>query len=556
MELSRLQIRHLATVEELDVDFSPGFNVLTGETGAGKSILVDGIKLLLGGRGDSTQVRKGMSRLRVEGVLTWKEDPVRRLLESSGMDEEGSLLMIRREVAVKTQGRTWVNQSPVTLKFLQSLLEPYVTVHGQSDQLMLTTPAVRRELLDGAAGQRSRGVRLAALVQEIRNVEGELTKLRETLRRSRELSEELTRQRDEIRSASLYEGEEEELRGKRARARDQEAIVRSLSVASNLLSGSSAGLLDFVAALGKELETLRNAFSELGPSVKELEGVTAFLSELAVTLDRCMADMEEADIPLEKIEDRLAQIETLKRKYGPEESDIFALLKEIEGKLASLGGGHKEVEEREKHLAKLLEQYAGESRNLSRERKKAAAALSREVTSRFSELDMADAVFRIDVVREGEEPKPGGNDRVDFMVAPNPGEGCKPLEKIASGGELSRIQLALMTVLSSEKGRVYVFDEIDQGIGGATARHVGRMLRDLSGENQVFAVTHLPQVAAFAHHHYHLTKEVVSGRTRTRISLLAEDRREEILARMISGKGPSAAARKHAKELLNSCRSS
>lgn len=531
--LLALELKDFAIVDALRVDFSPGLNVLTGETGAGKSILIDALALLIGGRGDSGAVRKGSDSALIQGFFS----------PETGLDSASR----RLQSAGRSSAR--LNGEVVTIGELAERGGRAVAIHGQHASQTLFEASEQRKLLDRMLDANARA-KLASYRQGF----GRYQSLQEELARLRAASRERARRLDmldfqlaEIDDAKLRAGEEEELRLEVETLRHAERIVTSAGSALNLLSEAEPSAAGQLAEAQRLLELAGRYNPGLATLASELQdavsGIQAISSEVADFLAAFEADPKR----LERLEERLAVIERLKIKYGESVSAVLAFGQEAQRERDELAGAEETMGDLEGEIARLEEGLEGEAASLSDARRKAAKLISKRVSYEIRQLGMPNAEF-VAQLSPLEGFSAHGKDRVTFLFSANLGEPPAPLATVASGGELSRVMLGLNVVTGSDLPTL-VFDEVDAGIGGETARKVGATLKALAKDRQVLVVTHLPQVAAFADSQFLVAKQEQKGRTVTRVQRLERKEREEELARMLSG-AVTETALAHARELL------
>ena len=525
--LRDLHVRNLAVLAEASVHFGPGLNVLSGETGAGKSIVVDSLALLAGGRASGDLIRSGADALTVTGVFEPHGERWRAVLREAGIEEEGGEVVVRREVSREGRNRAFVNDQPVTVRLLAELAPHLLALHGQREELGLVEPELQRQWLDRSGGAAAAPLleRVAAAWERHRALAERLERLTGDERQRRERIETLQFQLGELEAARLVAGEEESLRAERQVLRHSEAIVRALSGAHGQLSeedGAAAERLRAAEGLLAEVEAWE---PRAGEWARGIEALRQELQETAMAIGRRAAQVEADPRRLDVVEERLAALERLFRRHG-------------EGSAALL-------EKRERWGATLARRVGRELAELALPK----ASLGVELSTRRRAASP--------VVIDGEpvEHGPAGYDLVTFTFTPNPGEEPRPLAKIASGGELARVYLALQVAVRGEgaaSGATMVFDEVDAGIGGREAAAVGRKLRRLAGGGQILAVTHLPQVASWADHHFRTSKRVSDGRTYVSLQALEGNERVEEVARMLAGERITDLSRSHARELIRS----
>jgi DNA repair protein RecN (Recombination protein N) len=564
--LTFLRVRNLAVLRDVEVALGAGLNVLSGETGAGKSILVDALGLLLGERADAERVRRGASSAIVEGEFTSASPETRRALKEAGIDaEEEEPVVVRRELSTEAPNRVFVNETLTSLATLRTLMEPLVALHGQNRHLTLAGRDAQRRFLDTACLP---GEDLTGLAQAWRGLM-EAVERREAhegmLAQAAQRLEWLRFQLEEIDGLDPRPGEDEELRREeRLLATAEERASRSGRLLGLLLEDESSAAT-LLARAETELEALSAMDSRLDGTVERLREVGYVVEDLVARF-RASMPAEEADPSrLAGIQDRLAALQTLARKHGGS----------LAGALAFAEGARREVDELEdgEETTRVLRQrereaaarFDEQAREVGRRRRAAARKLSAAVESELADLDLAGARFRIQVSGDGppapadvasvvERGGPSGYERVEFLFAAHPGDKMLSLAKTASGGELSRLMLALYLVTDSDGGggpQTSVFDEVDAGIGGRAAGAIGHRLLQTAGRRQVICVTHLPQIAALADRHLRLAKAVIRKRPATAVTRLEGDERVNELARMLGeGESPET-ARRHAEALLS-----
>ena len=565
--LVELSIRNFAIIEFLRLQFGPGFTVFTGETGAGKSIIIDAVGLLLGGRASSDVVRAGCESAQVEGVFvpppeTWRT--LRPLLEELGLIEEDSEeLILTREVSRARRNICRVNGRAVTLGTLQQIGRHLVDIHGQGEHLSLLQVRHHVDFLDRFAGLMPQRQAFGELVRQLRKVRAQLQALRQDERELARRMDLLRYQIAEIRAAKLQPGEEEELRRQRMLLANAE---RRMELASELYAllvegeeGSSAS--DLLGLAVESLEALAKLDEALASEHQALEEIFYNLEELGRTIRNYREEIEYNPEQLSEVEERLELIQGLKRKYGDSIEEVLAFAERAEEELEGITHSEERIEELQAEEKRLQEELAKLGEALHNARKEAAERLAQAIEAELAELHMERARFAVDI--RWQEDSQGveiagrryafttsGFDRVEFLIAPNPGEEPKPLAKIASGGEASRLMLAMKTVLSaSDPVPTLIFDEIDTGIGGRTGSVVGHKLWQLAKEHQVFCVTHLPQIACYGQQHIRVAKEVVGGRTISNAQVLSPEERLRELAAMLGGVVTDASLQS-AEELL------
>ncbi|MFA6030366.1 MAG: DNA repair protein RecN [Elusimicrobiota bacterium] len=548
--LKSLQVKDFALLAEVRLEPGPGLSAFTGETGAGKSLLIEALGFLLGERGSADWIRAGAERLEVRGTFDLDDVPA-ALRKELGLS--GSVVVLRRELDKTGRGRAFIGEKTVPVARLAELGEGLVDFHGQHEHQTLLKSAQQTELLDGFGGTLPLRGRYAAAWNAWRRLleEKEALSLSEEERARRV---ELCRyQLQEIDEAELRPGEDEELERELPRLKNAAKLIEFSEQACELLvrqEGSAEELLSKAERLAAEIGRLDPGPGDLA---EPLARARETLRETAASIADYRARIEERPSHIDAVLLRMDKLSKLKKKYGP---TLQAVLEHREKTLSEanlLERREERAADMEADLAKAVAALEGIGGELHDARMKGAKKLSERVAAELKDLGMPSARFSVSVEAEDDAWTSTGGDQVEFLIAPNPGEPLKPLRSIASGGELSRIMLALKTVLArQDRVKLLVFDEVDSGVGGATARAVGLKLREIGRARQVLCVTHLPQVACFADGHFDVSKRVERGRTLARVERLEGESRLEVLARMLGGTKVTETARRHAQELLQS----
>jgi DNA repair protein RecN (Recombination protein N) len=562
--LRELSIRNLAVVEEAVVPFAPGLNVLTGETGAGKSIVVDALLLITGARAQPDWIRTGADTATVSAVFEIDPaGPVAALLDEAGHRVADGELVIRRELARSGRHRAFVNDAAATVGLLERLGELLVELHGQHEHQRLMEPARQLLLLDRFAGADERRETVGARVRRWEEARDALARLRDEMREGARQEDLYRFQLAEIDAVQLRDGEEDELRAERGRLQHAERIAAGLREALGLLyedPQSAAARLDRAATLFREVARHE---PEAAAPIEAIEGAQAYLEDVVgrarILRDRAVLDPAR----LEQVDARLDAIVKLKRKYGDSVAAILTHRHEVAAALDRLTRHDAIAEEMAGAVADAAGAAGAEAEALSEARTRGAERLERLVQKEIRGLGMEHGRFRVALRREpatGDELAAGpgrwrvgprGAETAELLLSANPGEELKPLAKVVSGGELSRVMLAAKTVLAAaDEVPVLVFDEVDAGIGGRVADVVGQKLRSTAAGRQVLCVTHLAPIAAYAAHHLLVEKRVARGATRTSVSALAAAARVDEIARMLGGERVTETSRRHARELL------
>ncbi|MDR4307646.1 DNA repair protein RecN [Chelatococcus sambhunathii] len=551
--LARLSIRDIVLIDRLDIDFGDGLSVLTGETGAGKSIVLDAVSLALGGRGDGALVREGEAQGQVTAVFDLALDhPARAVLKEQDIADDGDLIL-RRVQARDGRTRAFVNDQPVSVQALKALGASLVEIHGQHDDRALVDPAAHRSLLDAYGGLSAEARAVAEAWAKRRATERALVDHRARVEAAAREADYLRHAAEELGTLAPEAGEEEALAEKRAAMMRAEKASEDLNEAFEAVTGGAAPASQIASAI-RRLERRAAASPELvEPAIKALDAALVALDEgeqhLKAALEATAFDPRE----LERLEERLFALRAASRKYATPADDLAALAEKFRADLAEIDAG-------EAKLAALAEEakaadaaYSAAAERLSAARRAAAATLDLAVMAELPDLKLERARFTTEIASDPSSAGPDGVDRVEFWVQTNPGTRAGPLAKIASGGELSRFMLALKVALADRgSAPTLVFDEIDTGVGGAVADAIGARLARLARGVQVLSVTHAPQVAARAGRHFLISKAQPAGETRvvTRVAGLAEVERKEEIARMLAGASVTDEARAAAARLL------
>lgn len=551
--LIELRIRDYAVIDDLSLQLKSGLNVLSGETGAGKSIIVGALSLLLGERASSQVVRSGASRATVEAAFDIsKISGLQERLGELGFPMEEDLLILKREVATEGRNRAWVNGSPATAAAVGELGARLVDIHGQHEHQSLLKPVEQRNILDVFGG-------LEELADRVRTLHGAVEDTRKALEdrkaRIRELEARgdfLRFQLKEIQDGKLEVGEEEALEEEGRRLEHAQELASGAGRLHEELYGGEGAISDRVAGLQQLLERLAGLDPSLERKTGTLSEIYHLLAEMGQDMGSYASEIEDDPIRLEEIRRRQDLLFRLKRKYGPEVRDVLETGRRIRAEVEELDGAAVDLGAEEDELARLHQELLGATGELTLQRKEKARRLAGEVRKVLPSLGLPKAEFEVRFTPL-ESPGPGGGERVEFLLSLNPGFEAGPLSRIASGGELSRVMLALKTVLAGvDRIPTLIFDEIDAGVGGAVALQVADKLRQVASHHQVFVITHLPQLASRAHHQLSVAKREVKGLASTEVRELEGEERVEEVARMLGGDPGSSRSRDHARELLGS----
>jgi len=551
--LTRLSIRDIVLIERLDIDFASGLAALTGETGAGKSILLDAFALALGARGDVALVRHGADQGQVTAAFDLPhEHPARALIDAHGIPSEDELILRRVQLS---DGRTraFVNDQPVSVQVMKAVGAALVEIHGQHDERALVDAASHRRLLDAFGRLESQAQEVARLWEERKAREAEAAAHRADIERAQREADWLRHAVEELTRLAPEPAEETALAEKRAAMMRVEKVAGDLREAQDAVSGSQSPVPALAAAVRRLERRAAHAPTLIEPAVRSIDAALNALEDARAHLDHALRAADHDPRELERIEERLFALRTAARKYGVPVDDLSALSARHAADLGLIDAGAERLAKLEAAAREADSRYRAAAAALSDARRKCAQRLDKSVNAELKPLKLERATFSTDVASEPEAGGPQGIDRVEFWVQTNPGTRPGPLMKVASGGELSRFLLALKVVLADRgSAPTLVFDEIDTGVGGAVADAIGVRLARLAKEAQVIAVTHAPQVAARADRHYLISKDALDKgkRMATRVAQLAPERRREEIARMLAGAEITAEARAAAERLI------
>lgn len=549
--LIELRIRDYAVIDDLSLRLEPGLNVLSGETGAGKSIIVGALSLLMGERASSLAVRRGAGRAVVEAVFDIERVAgLAERLEDLGFGTEGGLLLLRREVAAEGRNRSWVNGSPATASLVGELGGRLVDIHGQHEHQSLLRPREQRTILDLFCGAEGLAEETRALHAELSGKRVELQRKEERIRELEARADFLRYQRDEIDEGALQEGEEELLQEEARRLEHSEELSLGARNLHELIYAGDDSLSDRVSSLRDALSRLTRVDSTLEGSLHALEEAYHLLADVGQRLGSYASGLDHDPGRLEEVRRRQDLLFRLKRKYGPEIQDVLQAGSRVRAELSELEAASFDLKGLRAAVQRAEADFLSVVRTLTERRTDAAARLEAEVEGVLPELGLGRGVFRV-ALAPVETPGPAGGEQVEFLASLNPGFEPAPLARIASGGELSRVMLALKAILArADRLPTLVFDEIDAGIGGEIAVQVAEKLRSVARHHQVFVITHLPQIASRAEHQLLVEKVEAGGLPSTKVrELTGEDRVREV-ARMLGGDPESPTSRDHARELL------
>ena len=565
--LAELRLENYAVIDNVAIEFAAGLNLLTGETGAGKSILIDALGLLLGEKASSDVIRTGAERAVVAAVFESDGAAARSIagiLETNGLDAENGSLILRREIAPGGKGRVFINNQPATVAVLKQIAPHLAVIHAQNESIVNFDAAARQELLDAYAGVELKEV--SGAFAHWKQIRGRIAELEQDEQDRMRLLDLWNFQCREIEEARLRAGdgsqEDEQLEAEKRVLANAEKIYGAAINAFDLLYEGNASTSSSLRAAQKHLEELARYEPKFQGALAELESARISVEDVGATLRDYAGGIQASPERLAEIEERLALLDRLKRKYGPTLAETIAFGDDIRRKLLEMENKDQVLLELRAMLAVTADEYRKAARSVSRKRSEAGRKLEKLVEAEINDLAMR-ASFRIAVEENegGEHWTSSGINQVVYRITTNTGETMRPLEQIASGGELSRVMLALKASVeagtnpagkkkSAAAQRTLVFDEIDTGIGGRAAEAVGKKLKALSKGNQVLCVTHLPQIATFADHHYLIEKRETAGRAKTTVRQITGEERTEEVARMLSGAKLTETSRKHAEQMI------
>ena len=552
--LTNLYIENIAVIEKTNIDFTNGLNILTGETGAGKSIVIDSINAVLGKRSSRGLIRSGADAAFVSATFENVSDLVQKKLASLGYSAEDGTLILSRELSVSGKNTCRVNSRPATVSVLKDIGEYLVNIHGQNDNLELMNPSLHIVYIDALAQMGERLSAYRAVYRELKAVEEELSAadMDEAERLSR--IDLLTFQIGELEDAAITVGEYDALTAEKEALRNREKIAKELMRARIALDGDDDEIDGALRMIDDACESVIRAaryLPDLEDDSDRLSSALYELQEISRDLEQAMDDIDANPGRLEEIEERMDLLYRLRRKYGDSEEEMLAYLENSKKELKNLTDYAFNREQLAKKREKLYKQAYNSAKEISDYRLSVAERFRKDVESEMAFLEMPNV--RLEISREEVPLNTRGIDKLEFLISTNPGEAPKPVSKIASGGELSRMMLAIKTVLSkADFVETLIFDEIDTGISGSAAGRVGKKLKQLSADCQALCVTHQAQIAAFADNHLFISKSVRDDRTYTQVDQLDEEGRVRELARIVGGETVTDSALNHAKELLRS----
>lgn len=551
--LQELSVKNFAIISSLQLEFQMGMTVLTGETGAGKSIIIDAMGLLTGGRGSSDYIRQGANKCTLEGLFSMpKSQELKQLLEELGIETEEDSLVIQRDISASGKNVCRVNGRIVNITNLKRIGEYLVDIHGQNEHQELMQSERHIDMLDEFGGKKLLAVKekYTRAYQEYRALEAKVRKRQKNEKEFAQRMDMLHFQSDEIASAQLVAGEEEQLLEERNKLNNFQKIADALTISYAALNGEDDSSLDKIGTSMNELASIESLDPEYKSLSDTVQNAYYLLQEASGDLSRLIDGLELDEGRLNEVENRLELIRQMKRKYGDSIETILSYYEEITKELAEadfLEGGTGDLEAL---LAEKQQAAHQQALVLRKERKRLAKELEQQILTELKELYLERTEFEVRFT-ELEHLQENGLDGVEFYITTNPGEPLKPLVRVASGGELSRVMLAMKTIFSQTQGITsIVFDEVDTGVSGRVAQAIADKIYQISENSQVLCITHLPQVAAVADEHYFIEKEIVAGRTETSVRVLSEKERVNEIARMLAGSEITKLTIEHAQELL------
>jgi DNA repair protein RecN (Recombination protein N) len=564
--LTCIRVRHLAIIDQLEVELGPGLNVITGETGAGKSILIDALSLVLGERARPELVRTGHKQAEVEALFDISGDPeALARLEASGIEAESEELVVRRIVSASGRTRAYVNGALASAGQLASLARGLVDISSQHEHHTLVDPATHLGYLDAFGGLGALRDEIAAAHAALREADAAQKEAMAHASTRGEREDLLRYQIREIDELAPKEGEDASLSAERDRLKYAERLARAASNGNDAIYAEDGAVCEVLGRISQELREAAQIDPRLSPLVASIDASQAQLEDVARELGVYAREVTVDPDRLSELEDRIARLKRLMRKYGGDLAAIAAHRETARAELDALERSEERIAELERVREEACEAASRAARKLSVERHRIGGELGKRISKELASLGMGDARVEVQVEKlaerggelaiDGARLSETGIDRVEFLIAPNRGEEPRPLRKIASGGELSRAMLAIKRVLAGVgRAGLYVFDEVDAGVGGAVAEVIGRKLADVARHHQVVCITHLAQIAVYAERHYRVLKAVENERTKSRIEMLGQDERLEEIARMVGGLKITESHRRAAAEMLEIAR--
>lgn len=552
--LQHLSIKNYALIEELDIDLHKGFSVITGETGAGKSILLGAIGLLLGQRADSKAIRTGAQRCTIEAVFDLSEYQMQDLFEEMDIDFDGQECIIRRELTSAGKSRGFINDTPANISQLRMLGDRLLDIHSQHQNLLLAQEDFQLDVLDTLMHNEEALQQYKADYHKYLQLKRDLEQARENLNRSKDDEEYLQFQYQQLLEANLQEGEDQELEEEQKTLEHSEDIKSALAEAGDYLSGNERNILSSMKAAYSQLSKASRVFQPAEELANRLDSCLIELKDISAEVDSLGEDVEFSPERMAYIEERLNTIYDLERKHHVESvAELLDLQNQFEERLKGIENGDENLEAMEKAVAKQLASLQKQAKALTTKRQKGAAQVEKTMVEMLIPLGMPNVRFNVEIASLS-EPSSKGMDRVTFLFSANKNASLQPISQVASGGEIARVMLSLKSIISSAKSLpTIIFDEIDTGVSGQIAERMALIMRQMGEEHnrQVISITHLPQIAALGTHHYKVYKQDNDVETNSHIVELSTDERVEEIAHMLSGSTITEAARENARTLLN-----
>lgn len=552
--LKKLHIRNFTLIDKLDIDFYPGFSVITGETGAGKSIIIGAIGLLLGNRADAKQVKNGTDKCVIEAtfdISIYHSEALKAFFTTYDLDYEPEACLLRREVNANGKSRAFINDTPVNLTILRELGDQLIDVHSQHQNLLLNKEDFQLNVVDIMAHDKKELSDYQSAYNEYRNAIADLDRLRAEIERNRESEDFLRFQQNELNEANLTDGEQEELEKESDMMSHAEEIKSALHQADSLLSGDETGVVNQIRAITSLLHGIKDMYPEAKEMYERLDNCFIELKDISSDISSDMENVEFDPQKLNEINARLDTIYTLQQKYHATNiAELLVKLNDINTQLESIDNSDEELEECQKAVIRQKEQCSQKAKKLTALRKESAIKVENELQKLLIPLGIPKVRFKVEI--QETDFTPNGADKVLFLFSANSSTQMQPVSQVASGGEIARVMLSLKAMISKAIGLpTIIFDEIDTGVSGRVAEQMAHIMRDMGDTHrQVICITHLPQIAAYGTTHYKVVKEETETGTVSRMQKLDEKERIEEIAQMLSGNDISSAAIDNAKSLL------
>ena len=549
--LKQLYIKNFTLIDELDMEFRSGFSVITGETGAGKSIILGAIGLLLGQRADSKSVKMGCDKCVIEAHFDLSRYGMESFFEENEMEYDAEDTIIRRELTAAGKSRAFINDTPVALTVLKDLGEQLVDVHSQHQNLLLNKQDFQLEVVDIIADDAKQLADYQEAFSRYQTLQKEVERVREEISRGQQNAEFLQFQFDELHSAQLVDGEQEELEQRSETMTHAEDIKLALYEAGTALSGEAIDVLGALKQAASSLHGIERVFPDVSELASRMESCYIELKDIDGDVNSLLEDVDFDPAELESVNNRLDRIYSLQKKYHVDSvADLIAMHDDLQRQLSMIENSDEALADLERQLSEILEEVKAKADVLTKKRQKAASMIEKQLKERLVPLGMPHVRFQI-VIEQG-EPSRNGQDKVSFLFSANTSTPLQPVSQVASGGEIARVMLSLKAMISGAvKLPTIIFDEIDTGVSGKIAEQMALMMAEMGrAERQVISITHLPQIAAQGATHYKVYKEETAQGTSTSMQLLSDEERIREIAQMLSGSDVSAAAIQNAKELL------